>query len=61
MFEFATKDGKLDHVVNTAGDSLGLVDIKDVTAENIYKMATVRYTGMLLMTKLAPDYMPSDE
>jgi NAD(P)-dependent dehydrogenase (short-subunit alcohol dehydrogenase family) len=57
LFEFATKDGKLDHVVNTAGDSFGLIALKDATAEKIQKMGTVRFMGMLLMAKLCPQYM----
>lgn len=57
LFEFATKEGKLDHVVNTAGDILGIIPLKDITAENVHKLGTVRYIGMLLMAKLAPAYM----
>jgi NAD(P)-dependent dehydrogenase (short-subunit alcohol dehydrogenase family) len=57
MFEFATKDGKLDHVVNTAGDSFGLIKLADITAADIQRQGSVRYVGMLLMAKLAPRYM----
>lgn len=57
LFEFATKDGKLDHVVNTAGDSFGLIQLKDITAEDIQKQSRVRFVGTLLMAKQAPQYM----
>ena len=57
LFEFATKDGKLDHVVYTAGDHFGLVKIGDVTATDIQKQGQVRFVGTLLMAKLAPQYM----
>lgn len=43
VFEFATKDGKLDHLVNTAGDRFGQIAIADITAEKIQKMGQVRY------------------
>jgi NAD(P)-dependent dehydrogenase (short-subunit alcohol dehydrogenase family) len=57
LFEFATKDGKLDHVVVTAGDRFGLVKIGDVTPADIQKHSRVRFVGTLLMAKLAPQYM----
>jgi NAD(P)-dependent dehydrogenase (short-subunit alcohol dehydrogenase family) len=57
LFEFATKDGKLDHVADTAGYRFGLVKIGDVTAEDIQKYGKVRFVGALLMAKLAPQYM----
>ena len=57
LFEFATKDGKLDHVINTAGHRFGLVKIGDVTAEDIQKHSKVRFVEALLMAKLAPQYM----
>lgn len=57
LFEFATKDGKLDHVVNTAGDAFGLVGIADITPADIQKHGQVRFVGTLLMAKLAPEYM----
>lgn len=33
----ATKEGKLDHVIHTAGDSLAMLPLKDLTLENIRK------------------------
>lgn len=57
LFEFATKDGKLDHIVNTAGDSLSFKKLPEVTPQDIQKQAQVRYVGSLLMAKLAPQYM----
>ena len=57
LFDFAAKHGKLDHVVNTAGDSFGLVKLGDVTPADIQKQGEVRFTGSLLMAKLAPQYM----
>lgn len=57
LFEFATKAGKLDHVVNTAGDLSGLIKLADVTAADVLKQGNVRFVGTLLMAKLAPKYM----
>jgi len=57
LFEFATKDGKLDHIVNTAGDSFGLIKLADITPEDVQKLGRVRYVGSLFMAKLAPHYM----
>jgi NAD(P)-dependent dehydrogenase (short-subunit alcohol dehydrogenase family) len=57
LFEFATEDGKLDHVIDTAGNRFGLVKIGDATTEDIQKHSKVRFMGALLMAKLAPQYM----
>lgn len=43
LFEFTTKDGKLDHLVNTAGDTFGQIKIADITAEIVQKLGQVRY------------------
>ena len=57
LCEFATKDGKLDHVVNTAGDSFGLVKLSDVTPADIQKHGQVRFVGRMLTAKVASQYM----
>ncbi|KAK6500213.1 hypothetical protein TWF481_010562 [Arthrobotrys musiformis] len=52
-YSFATNNGenKLDHVVNTAGDSFSLPKLEDVTAEGAASVVTVRYIGNLLLAK----------
>lgn len=57
LFEFATKEGKLDHVVSTAGDSFSLKKISEITPEDIQKHGKVRYVSALMMAKVAPQYM----
>lgn len=36
----ATEEGKLDHVIHTAGDSIAMLPLKDLTLENIRKAGT---------------------
>jgi NAD(P)-dependent dehydrogenase (short-subunit alcohol dehydrogenase family) len=35
--KFATKDGKLDHVVHTAGDPLAMIPLRELTLEKVRK------------------------
>ena len=57
LFEFAAMEGKLDHIVNTAGDSSGPMNITETTPEEIQKYGKVRYVSALMMAKVAPQYM----
>lgn len=57
LFEFTTENGKLDHIVNTAGDHSKRITLSDITAADVHKYSQVRFIGMLLMAKLAPHYM----
>ena len=57
LFGFTTESGKLDHVVNTAGDHFKLITLNDITAADVHKLSQVRFIGMLLTAKLAPHYM----
>jgi len=61
LLEFATNGGKdkLDHIVNTAGDSFSLIKIQEATVENIEKHGKVRFVGAVMLAKLAPQYMHS--
>lgn len=57
LFEFATMEGKLDHIVNTAGDGSGPTKLTETAPEDIQKYGRVRYVSALMMAKVAPDYM----
>ncbi|KAF5013068.1 hypothetical protein FDECE_895 [Fusarium decemcellulare] len=57
LLEFAAQDGKLDHVVFTAGDFLTLPSIDSVTLEDISKVGMVRVTGALFIAKHLPAYI----
>lgn len=56
LLEFATQDGKLDHVVFTAGDMLRLNGL-DVTVEQISEIAMVRSTAAIILAKHLSKYM----
>ncbi|RVD83898.1 uncharacterized protein DFL_005670 [Arthrobotrys flagrans] len=58
-YEYATDNGtkKLDHVVNTAGDSFGLPKLSEVTPSGAASAATVRYIGNLLLAKHVSKYI----
>ncbi|KAK4561295.1 hypothetical protein LTR86_004612 [Recurvomyces mirabilis] len=59
LFEESTKGvgGKLDHVVYTAGDSLAMIPIGEVTTETAIKAGMVRFFGPLIVAKHAPTYL----
>ncbi|KAF3077750.1 hypothetical protein TWF569_000056 [Orbilia oligospora] len=58
-YEFATENGqnKLDHVVNTAGDSFSLPKLSEVTPAGAVAVTTVRYVGNLLLAKHVTKYI----
>jgi len=59
LFDFATEDGKhkLDHIVDTAGDSFRMSPLQEVTREKITAPLKVRLTGTLMMAKVAMKYL----
>ncbi|KAK3677055.1 hypothetical protein LTR78_003260 [Recurvomyces mirabilis] len=58
LLEKSTKEGgKLDHVVYTAGDSLAMIPIGEVTTEKAIKAGMVRFFGPLIVAKHAPAYL----
>lgn len=59
LFEFATKDGKLDHVVSTAGDALRNPSLADVTIQDIYAAFQVRNTSAIILAKHLSKYINS--
>lgn len=59
LFEFATKDGKLDHVVFTAGDALRAPGLANVTVQDIHASFQVRNTGAIIIAKHLSKYINS--
>lgn len=59
LFEFATKEGKLDHVVFTAGDALRAPGLANVTVNDIHASFQVRNTGAIMIAKHLPKYINS--
>jgi NAD(P)-dependent dehydrogenase (short-subunit alcohol dehydrogenase family) len=59
LFDFATNEGqhKLDHIVNTAGDTLSVEKITDITAAQVQHYGQVRFISVVMMAKLAPRYI----
>ncbi|KAL6854498.1 dehyrdogenase/reductase domain-containing protein [Trichoderma novae-zelandiae] len=59
LLEFATKGGKLDHVVFTAGDALNTTSLKDTTVKDIHAVNQVRNTGAIIVAKHLHKYINS--
>lgn len=57
LFDSATQDGKLDHVVFTAGDFYQLPRIDTVAVEDIARISMVRVTGCIIVAKHLPAYI----
>lgn len=57
LYEFATKDGKLDHVALTAGDSLTVMTLEETTIQDIQKASMVRFNSAIIMAKHLPKYI----
>ncbi|KAK3649635.1 hypothetical protein LTR56_006818 [Elasticomyces elasticus] len=57
LFETATKDGKLDHVVYTAGDPLAMMKLDDIDMSKLVQAGMVRFFAPLLVGKYAPKYL----
>lgn len=50
-YEFATKDGKLDHIIFSAGDSLNTEGLREVKPKDIYELMQVRNIGAIMVAK----------
>ncbi|KAH6603243.1 dehyrdogenase reductase domain-containing [Trichoderma cornu-damae] len=57
LFEFATKGGKLDHVVFTAGDNLNIMGLRDATVKGIRSHSEVRIIGAIMVAKHLHKYV----
>ncbi|KAK1237413.1 hypothetical protein MKX08_003038 [Trichoderma sp. CBMAI-0020] len=57
LLEFATRDGKLDHVVYTAGDALRTAKLADVTVKDIHATFQVRNTSAIILAKHLSKYI----
>ncbi len=57
MLKFATKNGTLDHIVFTAGDSIRPAALKDTTPDTIHKGIMVRTIGATIIAKHLSSYM----
>lgn len=57
LFKFATKDGKLDHIAKTSGNSLQLPKLSEFTAEKFYAMQKVRLLGSALVAKHSMEHI----
>lgn len=57
LLEFATQNGKLDHVAFTAGDALILPKLDDVTVDEIRRLSVVRTYGSIFLAKHLPKYI----
>jgi NAD(P)-dependent dehydrogenase (short-subunit alcohol dehydrogenase family) len=52
-------EGKLDHVVYTAGDKLAEIGLGDMTMQNILAAGQLRFFAPLLLAKHLPNYLVS--
>jgi NAD(P)-dependent dehydrogenase (short-subunit alcohol dehydrogenase family) len=52
-----SKDGKLDHVVYTAGDALSIIALKDMSMQKILQAGQIRFFAPLLLAKFLPTYL----
>ena len=53
----ASEDGKLDHVIHTAGDALAIGKLGDMTLEKLQRAGLVRFFSAQLLAKHAPAHM----
>ena len=57
LLKAAAGDGKIDHIVFTAGDTPTITPVADITIDLIYKAGNVRFMSAFIIAKLAPKYM----
>jgi NAD(P)-dependent dehydrogenase (short-subunit alcohol dehydrogenase family) len=59
LLQYATNGGveKLDHVVFTAGDNIGIPKINEATIESWQALQAVRVTAPIMLAKLLPKYI----
>ncbi len=61
LFDFASAGAteKIDHVVYTAGNMVGSINLADVDTETIHKNGILRFYAPIMIGKLAPRYLAS--
>lgn len=52
-----SENGKLDHVIYTAGDALATLPLSSMTYENVVKAGQIRFIAPLLLGKFLPKYL----
>ncbi|TAQ88935.1 hypothetical protein B7494_g2736 [Chlorociboria aeruginascens] len=57
LLKVSAKDGKINHIVFTAGDALRVRPLSTTTVPLILQASTVRFLGPLILGKYAPSYM----
>lgn len=50
-------EGKIDHIVSTAGDSAEQIPLAKLTVEDVQQRGMVRFIGPLIIAKHAPKYL----
>ncbi|KAF2821859.1 NAD(P)-binding protein [Ophiobolus disseminans] len=50
-------NGRLDHVIFTAGDALATIKLQDMTMANVLQAGQVRFFAPLLLAKFLPQYL----
>lgn len=57
--QFFKQVGKVDHVIHTAGDSLAVLPLSEVTYEKIIAAGEVRFFSAIITAKVAAEILPS--
>jgi NAD(P)-dependent dehydrogenase (short-subunit alcohol dehydrogenase family) len=59
LFDFATNNNvnKLDHIVDTAGESIGRITLDTATPSEYHRITKVRLIGPILTAKVGRDYL----
>lgn len=54
LLDFTTANGtiKLNHIINTAGDSFSLPPLSQITPDALHQSSTVRFYGSIMLAKL---------
>lgn len=60
LLKTAAGNSKINHIVVTAGDIPLAPPLADLTADEIVKLGTVRFVGVLIIAKFIPRYMDLD-
>jgi NAD(P)-dependent dehydrogenase (short-subunit alcohol dehydrogenase family) len=53
-------NGKLDHIIFTAGDALATIPLSGMTYENVVAAGQIRFFAPLLLAKYIPKYLESN-
>lgn len=57
LLKLAAGDGKINHIVFTAGDAIKITPVSEVTVTSIQKTGMVRFVAPLLLAKYASKYL----